>query len=800
MGLRKYFAKRNFADTPEPKGDTSKSLTKKLIFVVQEHHATALHYDFRLELDGVLKSWAVPKGPSMNPHDRHLAMMVEDHPFSYRTFEGTIPEGNYGAGTVSIWDKGTYEPRFAANDSEKELRKGLKKGHITFVLHGKKVHGEFALIKMENAKQKNAWLLVKKGDADAYETDKPLAFTLNDYPKTELPAIIKPMLCTLVDEPFNRENWLFEMKWDGYRAIGAKRDGIVQLYSRNNLDFREKFSKITKALADLPDNTIIDGEIVAVDKDGRPHFESLQNWKNNKEGELRFYAFDLLWFKGHDVREATLLERKQLLRDCLKKNGPIKYSDHVVEKGTKLFTAIQKQHLEGIVAKRADSPYQTGKRGNDWLKIKTHLRQEVVIAGFTEPRGTREYLGSLLLGIYKNGELTYVGHSGGGIPDTTRKELRAQLEKIEIQSSPFLATPKPNAPTHFVKPLLVCEVSFSEWTKEGYMRHPVFEGMRPDKKPADVHKETAKTNGSSKAHSKTMGDLTLTHLDKLFWPEKRYTKGDLIAYYETISPVMLPYLKDRPQSLLRHPDGYKGGHFYQKDVTFHLPEGEKTIAIDSDAGHVDYLVATSKQSLLLMAQLGCIEMNPWSSRVGQLDKPDWGVIDLDPEGVQFSTVVKVAKTVHEVCEEFGISAYPKTSGKTGIHIFIPMGGEYTFEQVKNFIHLVVIEVNKRQPKLTSLERMPAKRKHRVYLDYLQNNEGQTLAAAYSVRPTKDASVSTPLHWDEITDTLKPSDFTIKNMAERIKEVGDIWKPVLRKGVDIKKILAQMEKPGGDREE
>jgi len=342
-------------------------------------------------------------------------MMVEDHPYSYHTFEGTIPEGNYGAGTVTIWDKGTYEPRVASSDPEKELRKGLKKGHITFVLHGKKVHGEFALIKMQNAKQKNAWLLVKKGDADAYETDKPVAFTLNDYPKKAVPDVIKPMLCTLVDQPFDRENWLFEMKWDGYRAIGAKQNGEVRLYSRNNLDFRQKYPEITEALAALPDNTVIDGEIVAIDKEGRPHFERLQNWGKNKEGELRFYAFDLLWFKGHDVRAAQLLERKQLLRDVIPKSSAIAYSDHIETKGARFFKTVQKEHLEGMVAKRADSPYQDGKRGGEWLKVKTHLRQEVVIAGFTEPRGSRQYLGSLLLGIYKDGELVYAGHSGGEV-------------------------------------------------------------------------------------------------------------------------------------------------------------------------------------------------------------------------------------------------------------------------------------------------------------------------------------------------------------------------------------------------
>lgn len=793
MNLRHYLAKRNFRNTPEPQGKATRGRGKKLVFVVQEHHATALHYDFRLELDGVLKSWAIPKGPSMNPHDRHLAMMVEDHPFEYRTFEGTIPEGNYGAGTVTIWDKGTYNPYDHTNDPEKELRKQLKKGHLTFFMHGNKLHGEFALIKMQNAKEKNAWLLIKKGDEDATIDEAPIAFSLTDYPKVLIPEVIKPMLCTLVDEPFDRDNWLFEMKWDGYRAVGAKRGGEVQLYSRNNLDFKDKFAEIAEALKDLPDNTLIDGEIVAVDKNGRPHFEALQNWGRAKEGELRYCAFDLLWFKGHDVTSAPLLERKQLLRDVIPKNSPVVYSDHITNKGKKFFAAIQKQQLEGMVAKRADSPYQQGKRGENWLKIKTHLRQEVIICGFTEPRGSREYLGSLILGLYKDGELTYVGHSGGGIPDNARRDLRAQLNEIEQKQLPFATNPpSKGTAVHWVKPQLVCEVSFSEWTKEGYMRHPVFEGLRPDKKPGEVHKESAKPSQKPASGEPSYKDVTFTHLDKEFWPEKHYTKGDLIAYYDMVSDYILPYLKDRPQSLLRQPDGYKGNKFFQKDVTFHLPKGEKTVPVDSDAGHVDYLVATSKQSLLLMAQLGCIEINPWSSRIGSLDKPDWGVIDLDPEGVQFGTVIKVARAVHQVCEELGVAAYPKTSGKTGIHIFIPMGGKYTYEQVKDFVHLLVIRINQREPKITSLERMPAKRQHKVYLDYLQNNEGQTLAAPYSVRPTKDASVSTPLTWDEITDDLRPSDFTIKNMEARLKKVGDLWKPVLGKGIDMQKIIKRME--------
>jgi bifunctional non-homologous end joining protein LigD len=791
MGLRKYHAKRNFAKTPEPKGKAKEKKSGKRYFVVQEHHARALHYDFRLEIGGVMKSWAVPKGPSMNPHEKHLAVMTEDHPMEYRKFEGTIPKGEYGAGTVTIWDKGTFKPRWETNNDEKELKKGVKKGHLVFYLFGEKLHGEFALIKM-HAAEDNAWLLVKKGDEAANEEAAP-AFRLKDYPETTPPTFLKPMLCTLIDQPFGREGWIFEMKWDGYRAIGAKRSGEVQLYSRNDLDFRSKYPEVAKTLEALPDNTVIDGEIVAVDKDGVPKFEALQNWGKGPEGELRFYVFDLLWFKGHDVRNAPLLERKQLLRDVIPENSPIHYSDHIKGKGEKFFEKVQKQHLEGMVAKRADSTYSSGKRGPDWLKIKTHLRQEVVIGGFTEPRGSRQYLGALIVGIYQDGELLYVGHSGGGIPDSQRKDLRAQLEKLEQKTSPFRTEPKPNAPVHWVKPQIVCEMSFSEWTKEGYMRQPVFEGLRPDKKPHEVHKEKPSTKAQPTPDSRRAGNLTFTHLSKIFWPEKGYTKGDLINYYETIADHILPYLKDRPQSLLRQPDGYAGMKFFQKDVTFNLPKGEKTKEVTNKGETVNYLVCTSKQSLLLMAQLGCIELNPWSSRVKNLDKPDWGVIDLDPEGVRFSTVVKVALKAHEICQHLDIPLYPKTSGKTGVHLYIPMGGKYTYEQVKDFIHLIAIEINKQLPDITSLERLPAKRKNRVYLDYLQNNKGQTLSSAYSVRPTKDASVSTPLKWEEVTPELKPGDFTIKNMPERLKKVGDLWQPVLGKGINMKKILKNLDK-------
>lgn len=818
MGLGRYLRKRNFGDTPEPEGSVKQRKGPKLVFVVQEHHASRLHYDFRLELDGVLKSWAVPKGPSMNPHDHHLAVMTEDHPYDYRKFEGVIPEGNYGAGNVIIWDEGWYEPRADTNNPEKTLRQELKRGHLTFVMHGHKLQGEFALIKMNNSKDEDAWLLIKKNDE--YATDSDITKQdesvkthrkvdelgahnklpdLSQYPKQAKPWAVQPMLCTLIDEPFNKEDWLFEIKWDGYRAIGAKKDKGIELYSRRGNDFAEKYSQVAEALRDFKYDVIVDGEIVVVDEDGAAHFEWLQNWRRAPHGKLQYYIFDILWCDGHDVRTMPLRERKQLLKIVMPHSDILHYSDDVETAGLALFKEMERRHMEGMVAKRADSPYRENDRGQDWLKIKTHLRQEVVIGGYTEPRGGRKYLGSLLVGIYDKGEFQYVGHSGGGIPDEQRRLLADKLQKLERKTSAFNHEPKPNAPVHWVLPKLVCEMSFSEWTKEGYMRQPQYEGLRPDKKAQDVHREKSKATSSVKDTKPVKGaasgssPIEFTHLDKIFFPKHKYTKGDLIKYYESVAEYMLPYLKDRPCSMLRMPNGITGESFFQKNNE-HLPDWVPSTDIFSESNNANlhWIVGGELQTLLYMVQLGCVEINPWNSRIGHLENPDWIVIDLDPEGVTFQDVITVAHTVHDVCEEWKIPAYPKTSGKTGIHIYIPLHAKYTYEQGKNLAHLIALEVNSRQPKLTSVERMPEKRKHKIYLDFLQNREGQTLAAPYSARPTPDASVSTPLHWDEVTAKLKPSDFTIKNIPARLKHTGDLWKPVMGKGIDLAKILKTID--------
>jgi bifunctional non-homologous end joining protein LigD len=542
-------------------------------------------------------------------------------------------------------------------------------------------------------------------------------------------------------------------------------------------------------------------------------------------------VFDILWCDGRDVRSMPLTQRKALLHSVLSKNEVLQYSDHIETEGEKLFAKMRQQHLEGMVAKRADSPYREADRGQDWLKIKTHLRQEVVIGGYTEPRGSRKYLGSLLVGVFEKGELRYVGHSGGGIPDDQRKLLQERLSKIERQTSSFVQEPKPNAPVHWVQPTLVCEMSFGEWTSDGYMRQPQFEGLRADKKPGDVHREKAKkirspgpaalgrvtpplvepesqsfeTTGSKVGSPRVNalpraagpGELPFepTHLDKVFFPRHKYTKGDLFKYYESMAEYILPYLKDRPCSLNRMPSGIAGENFYQKNNE-HLPDWvpHADIFSESNNGNLHWIVGDDLPTLLYMVQLGCVEINPWNSRVGHLEKPDWIVIDLDPEGVGFDKVIEVAQTVKQVCDEWDIPALPKTSGKTGIHIYIPMQAAYTYEQGKNLAHLIALQVNSRLPQITSVERMPEKRHHKIYVDFLQNREGQTLAAPYSVRPTPDATVSMPLHWDEVKQGLSPTDFTIKNAHARLQKTGDIWKPILGKPIDLARILDKASSP------
>lgn len=838
MALEKYNQKRRFDETPEPAGKPRKG-KGALRFVIQKHQASRLHYDFRLEVDGVLKSWAVPKGPSLNPHDRRLAMMVEDHPYEYRSFEGIIPEGNYGAGTVMVWDEGSYAPWAEVDgkwqeltkraDAEKKLRQMIHAGHLTFIMHGSKLHGEFALIKIKDSNEENAWLLIKKGDETADETrditaedhsvasgrsmeqiasagdrqwsDKEL--DLSDAPKGQMPHDVKPMLATLTDKAFDDQDWLFEIKWDGYRAV-AEVDGGVRLYSRNLQPFNEKFAPVAKALQSLKHQVVLDGEVVAVDEAGRSRFQLLQNYQTTGQGSLVYYVFDILYLDGHDLTGLPLVRRKEILAQILPISEVIKFSQHIEQNGVAFFEAAISQQLEGIMAKAAQSPYSLAMRSRQWLKIKTHQRQEVVVGGYTEPRGSRRGVGSLLLGVYDGKNLQYVGNSGGAFGGLTPEQLLELLKPIEIDQSPFVGKiPKQATPVHYTEPRLVCEVEFTEWTGDDHMRHPNVVGWREDKDPQTVVREVSqpKTEPPKTMTKKTEEEfidigktkLKITHRSKLYWPDEGYTKGQLIDYYRHVAPLILPYLKDRPENLNRHPNGIAGPSFYHKDMRGETPDWIKTVKIysDSNEAEIEYLICNDEATLVYMANLGCIEINPWNSRAQKLDNPDYLIIDLDPEDIGFEAVIKTAQAVHDVLEAAGVDSYPKTSGATGLHVYIPLGAKYDYEQCKTLAHIIGQLVNAKLPDITSLERSPAKRQKRVYLDYLQNRHGQTLAAAYSVRPKPGATVSAPLKWQEVKTGLDPKSFTMFNILKRVDKVGDLWQPVLGKGIDIKAILKRL---------
>ena len=939
MSLVKYKKKRSFEETPEPTGGQSSE--SKLRFVVQKHDASHLHYDFRLEMEGVLKSWAVPKGPSMDTSIKRLAMMVEDHPFDYRTFEGVIPSGNYGAGTVMVWDEGTYEPaeqesKLSKEAMDKTLRHQLHKGKIKFVLHGKKLKGLFALVKA-NGRGDNAWLLMKLDDKYATSDDillrdrsvlsrrtmngimanpehiygektttkqnarttkastrqpvkrkvaktsrkvnqtpssqrrtrntnparstgkqsekdelltelqkiksggpsKSLNHPINKSPngsrQRSFPKTMQPMLATLVDKPFHKEGWVYEVKWDGYRALGFVRNGEVELMSRNSKSFNDKFYPVHDELATWDFDAVVDGEVVVLDDRGHSNFGSLQNWRSEADGSLIYYVFDLLWWNGRDLTQLPLTERKELLKVAIPWSDSIRMSESFEVSGTELYAVADKLGLEGLIAKRAESVYTPGKRSPDWLKIKVKKRQEVVIGGFTLNEGSDRAFSSLLVGVYEGKRLTYIGKVGTGFNAEMQSDMMKLFKKRIVSESPFDVIPDVNKPSRFrpmppaaratwLKPELVCEVSFTEMTSDGIMRHPSFEGMREDKNASSVIRENALPAESvindepmakrvvkaaaKKARNTLLNpkdetqvrevaghELKFTNLSKVYWPESKVTKRDMVNYYYQVAPFLLPYLKNRPQSLNRFPNGINGKSFYQKDVTGKVPDWVNTFLYhSSDAPEEDkhFMVPQSEADILLMANMGCIELHPWSSTIETPDNPDWCIIDLDPGKNTFDQVIEAALVTKEVLDEIGLKSYCKTSGSTGMHIYIPMGAQYTYEESKEFARAVVTVVHRRIPSFTSIERIVANRGGKMYLDFLQNRPQATLAAPYSLRPKPGATVSMPLHWEEVKKGLTMKDFTIFNAVERLRSEGDIFKPVIGKALKLDKPVKKLE--------
>jgi bifunctional non-homologous end joining protein LigD len=896
MSLTKYNEKRSSSKTPEPFG--GKPDKEVLRFVVQKHAASHLHYDFRLEMDGVLKSWAVPKGPSIDPDVKRLAMMVEDHPYDYRTFEGIIPKGEYGGGTVMVWDQGTYapgeDPGKDKKENEKKLLHQLYSGKIKFVLNGEKLNGSFALVKA-HGRGENAWLLMKledeyaskediamqdksvisgldleeisassdniygkakKGgekltskkavkktlekqvDTDEKQVPEPavdVAAILAKAPKGKFDNTIKPMLATLVDAPFDDQGWQYEVKWDGYRALAFMSGAEAELKSRNNKSFDDKFYPVLAAVKRWGLNAIVDGEIVVVNENGISNFNNLQNWRSEADGQLLFYVFDVLWLDGKNLMGLTQQERSAVLLSLIPQDDIIRTGFSVQATGTAFFDVAKDMGLEGIIAKRSDSTYVPGDRSKTWLKIKVQKRQEVIIAGYTKNDGSPKSFSALLLGAYRDGRLEYVGKVGTGFNDKQQKEMIALFKPLIIEDAPFDAMPDYNKPTRFrrnpphasatwLKAELVCEINFTEITEDGVFRHPSFLALREDKNATEVVIETAsdtegvieKTSASTikdvikppqpsavktllnpkeKTQCKKLNgqELKFTNLDKIYWPDEKITKRQMLNYYYQVAPYILPYLKDRPESLNRHPGGIKGPSFYQKDVTGKVPSWMSTYLYHSNDEPEDknYLIANDEATLLYIANLGAIEINPWSSTTDNPDNPTWCVIDLDPaDKTTFDQVIEAAQVTKSVLDELGVPSYPKTSGSTGIHIYIPFAGQYTYEQSKEFARVVVTLVHRQIPEFTSLERAVKARNGKMYLDFLQNRPGATLAAPYSVRPKPGATVSMPLHWEEVKPGLKMSDFTIFNAMDRLEREGDLFAPVLGEGIDLRKIVGE----------
>jgi bifunctional non-homologous end joining protein LigD len=920
--LEEYNKKRNFVRTPEPSGDTKQPRDNKSKFVVQKHDATRLHYDFRLEdkKERVLKSWAVPKGISLDPKVKRLAMLTEDHPLDYLLFEGVIPEGNYGAGTVIIWDTGTYE-------TEEDISEQLKKGKITFSLFGQKLRGKFKLIKIRSREEEeNQWLLMKLADGLETEedltTNKPESIltgrtnndlvtgknedktdrnrTINEkstikkqvvetqathankigpataqQQKEGFPAKVKPMLSTLVDKPFNSKEWVFEVKWDGVRSILFlhKKKRILALQSRSGKSITHRYPELVKALSfttlsssseiRCKESVVLDGEVVVLDKkNGVPSFQSHQRRMNvdsikeidnlSKEIPATYYFFDILYLDGTNLQGLSFLERRKILSDVIaKENARIKISHFIEEKGKEVFDKTKSMGLEGLVAKHKSSKYVQGIRSRDWLKIKHIKTQDCIVIGYIRGEGNREnYFGSLLLAAFdpQIDKLRFVGHTGSGFDFIQLDEIYKKLQAMRIDKCPIDYVPYTNRDPIWIKPELVAEIKFSDSTEEKIMRAPIFLRFREDKSPRECFIEgekptkqllekPAKEEESKKPKEKKLvfeqanndsAYSSFSNLGKVFWDKTsthpQLTKKDLIKYYDNISPYILPHLKDRPLSLSRYPNGIKGKSFYHKNWSQeNKPPFVQTVKIYSESREgniINYIICNNKETLVWLANLGCIEMHPWYSRIKDFEScqkrddilfeekcglnfPDFIIFDLDPyiysgqetKGQQpeynhkaFKAAVEIAYILKDFFDDLRIESFIKTSGKTGLHIFVPIANLYTYEQTRPFAEVIGKILLKRYPEKITTEWDTTKRKDKVFFDYNQNARGKTIASVFSARPTKSATVSMPIRWNDLSKVL-PTDYTILNVPDMLnKKSANPWDHVLERKQDLNKAL------------
>jgi len=765
VSLGEYERKRDQKKTPEPFG--GKRRGKQPLFVVQRHEARRLHYDFRLERGGALASWAVPKGVPLEPGQQHLAVHVEDHPLDYATFEGEIPQGQYGAGSVEIWDKGTYE-----------LVDEKRDGGLTVRLHGKKLDGTWTLIPAHLDGKEQNWLIVRKRDETVAAKGAG-----RDY---------APMLATLSDS--NQiprvDGWEYEIKWDGYRIVARVAGGEAVLRSRKDQDYSQRFANVAKELVKAlktPD-CVVDGEVCALDEEGRPSFSAMQQGK--PDTPIVYYVFDLLEVEGEPVIDLTLSERRKRLRKLLDgRNRTVQFSQPF-EDGQALYEAAKERRLEGVMGKKTDSRYEPGKRSRYWLKFKTHGEQEFVIAGYTRGKGRREWsFGSLVLATYGAEGLEWAGNVGTGFDDAEQEKLLKKLRPLERKTSPFPTPPKmPRVRKDdvvWVEPKLVAEASFAEWTHDRRLRAPVYLGLRTDKDATEVRRETPDADAVPDVIQKGKRTLRLSNLDKPFWPEEGITKGDLLAYYRDVAPVVVPHLRDRPFTMRRYPDGAGGKSFFQKDKPPGMPDWIPTENIEVSTRdrprqrrRIDAPLVNDELALLWMVNMGCIDLNTWYSRVPRLDRPDFVLFDLDPSpDVGFRETVQVALLVKEVLDALDLQSFPKTSSADGMHVLVPIARRHTYDDTREFAEIVAGALASTHRGLVTNQWAKSKRKG-VLIDANQNGEGKTIASVYSVRPRPGAPVSTPLRWDEVDESLDPRAFTMDVVRERIAKHGDLFKGVL----------------------
>jgi len=807
--LATYNSMRDFAKTAEPAGTVAKTRAKDLIFMVQKHDATRLHYDFRLELEGTLKSWAVTRGPSLDPADNRLAVRTEDHPMSYATFEGTIPKGEYGGGTVMLWDRGTWEPL-----PGKDPVKTLKEGHLHFTLHGERMRGEWVMFRMKpRGKERNeSWILKKVNDAhagsptglvDTYLRSVSTNRTLDEIaagkapprngerdrgaqrrgggagsmPSTPppssrrspspfrggFPKFREPQKATLVDAVPAGANWLHEMKYDGYRCLLAVAGGQAKIYTRTGLDWTDKFPEIAHAAAAIPcDSALLDGEIVALDEKGNTRFSALQEAISEGGHGLTLFLFDALNIDGKSLEKLPNIERKQRLAALLGKGRPpeILYADHIIGKGEQLFEAMCQAGQEGIIAKKADAPYRHA-RSRNWLKVKCTLRQEFVILGWSESDKTGRGFRSLLLGLNEGGKLRYAGKVGTGFSHSVQLDLRERFDKLATNEAPAPAPRAEARGAHWIRPQLVAEIAFAEFTADKVVRHASFLGLRGDKKAKEVVAEMPR-----KTPDPATDDVTISNPDRVIFPDAKVTKGDLAAYYRAVGAIMLPWTMNRPVSLVRCPQGRAKKCFFQKhdSGTFgphvlHVPIKEK------DGSEEDYLYVEDVAGLIASVQMGTIEFHGWGAKVADVEKADRLVFDLDPdEGLDFALVKKAAKDLRRHLADMGLQTFPMLTGGKGVHVIVPLTPEAEWPEVKDFARRFALALAEAEPDRFTAELSKAKRKGLIFIDYLRNQRGSTAIMPYSARAREGAPVAAPVNWEELDDMASGHVFSVKDAA------------------------------------